>query len=205
MWLFLWRAEAMGNPRNQRDNEQQHRGLDGVFQSPHLCQVRQTAGLGASRFRQRASGNRPNFAGRLSWADRGRSSTDRASILKNCPHCRAGCYLVADSVAWQIPWTHLFSRKFLLWQRKQQRNQRKSKNSIRARQDNVRGFLKSVAGLRCRPHPVWLFSFQGGIAWHRTQTRRKHTRQSRQEHSIWEWAKPPMSSESISARRARTP
>ena len=41
----------------------------------------------------------------------------------------------------------------------------KSKNSIRARQDNVRGFLKPVAGLRCRhSHPAWLFPFQGGIA-----------------------------------------
>ena len=47
----------------------------------------------------------------------------------------------------------------------------------------VRGFLKPVAGLRCRHTPVWLFPFQGGIAWHRTTKQSKHPKQIRQARS----------------------
>ena len=54
-------------------------------------------------------------------------------------------------------------------------------------------------------HPVWLFPFQGGIAWHRTTKQSKHPKQIRQARSAWEWAAPPISSVFISAQRARTP
>ena len=54
-------------------------------------------------------------------------------------------------------------------------------------------------------HPVWLFPFQGGIAWHRTTKQSKHPKQIRLVRSAWEWAALPISSAFISAQRARTP
>ena len=54
-------------------------------------------------------------------------------------------------------------------------------------------------------HPVWLFLFQGGIAWHRTTNQSKHPKRIQQARSAWEWAAPPISSAFISAQRARTP
>ena len=148
----------MGNQRNQWDNEQQHWWMDTVFQSPYLCQVRQTARMGTHTVRQRAIGNRLKFAGRFSWTDRGRNPPNGASVLKGRPRCRPGCCPVADPVAGLTPWKPFIYKAFFFSDNESNREiKEKNKNSIRDGQGDVAGFLKPVAGLRCRHTPCPAF------------------------------------------------